>query len=325
MSWRKRSEEEAAMAALRRESPSLHWKKILARILQVKGGRAVRKDKRVGIKTMQKRGFVLYYSFSLLRQLGYRIENPFRISSKHMLILARYWMKNKLAPVTISNYFSILGIFGDWLGKHTLVDAARAMLEDSQMWRRTYAADHDKSWSAYEIVTEQIIEKIGEFEPAAGIWVTLCDEFGLRLVEAMRLDPFRIEAVELVVYRDTKGGRQRRIPIWTESQRAVLACAQAFARNNNGSLIRKDLTPDQARWRFQYALRKLGITKKILGTTLHGLRAQFACDLLQSQGIVAPVRGGEKIDKNVYLDAIIRIMELLGHSRVEIGAAYYGG
>ncbi|WP_395398818.1 hypothetical protein ACHMW6_18610 [Pseudoduganella sp. UC29_106] len=73
-------------------------------------------------------------------------------------------------------------------------------------------------------------------------------------------------------------------------------------------------------------MRQVGLTKKELGVTPHGLRHQFAGDLyFDIARVKAPVRGGEVvIDRAVMLDAYRQVARQLGHNRPQISNAYLG-
>jgi integrase len=70
-----------------------------------------------------------------------------------------------------------------------------------------------------------------------------------------------------------------------------------------------------------------GITLADGGVTAHGLRHQYMHEsfklLLE---IEPPVRGGDmsKVEKHRYHEASQQLMERAGHTRVSIGASYYG-
>jgi integrase len=83
----------------------------------------------------------------------------------------------------------------------------------------------------------------------------------------------------------------------------------------------------QAKQRMYDLAHKVGITKNQLGVTWHGLRHQYAIDLLESMsGAVAPVRGGNftMLDYKQLAAVRKKISLALGHSRTKITGAYYG-
>lgn len=77
---------------------------------------------------------------------------------------------------------------------------------------------------------------------------------------------------------------------------------------------------------YERVLRKFGITQKALGITDHGLRAGFACNMLESFGITPTVRGGDgrHPDPVKQRMAYKETTEALGHGRVSVVGAYAG-
>jgi hypothetical protein len=78
--------------------------------------------------------------------------------------------------------------------------------------------------------------------------------------------------------------------------------------------------------RYSRVLARLGITRDLGGITGHGLRADYACRLLQAAGITPTVKGGSgRAATQQQTDAAYRcVSEALGHSRRRILAAYCG-
>lgn len=278
----------------------------------------------MGFVTREERGDILYMAFNRLNQLGYKIQNPFRLQDKHIQALARAWEEEGLSASTLQKRFSVLRTYASWIGRNDLVPETAKLVVDPARAQRDYAADHDKSWSANEINTEEVAARLAARTPAAGLWVRLCKYFGLRRQEAIMIAPVATLDGHLVVSRGSKGGRVRYVPIRNEQQAALLNEVADFAVANGGSLIPQGMDLKQAVGYFARLLRSEGITKEIAGVTLHGLRAEYACDRLEDQGVKAPVRGGDLGDAPAEEIAVVRVMEELGHSRVNIGDAYYG-
>ena len=78
--------------------------------------------------------------------------------------------------------------------------------------------------------------------------------------------------------------------------------------------------------RFDNVMQKVGITKRQLGVTAHGLRHQFAHDFhIELAGVQAPVRGGDIcVDPEILKAALLEIARQLGHSRPQITNVYLG-
>lgn len=119
----------------------------------------------------------------------------------------------------------------------------------------------------------------------------------------------------------------RMVEIESELQRKVLNDAKKFAaKTANGSLIQPGKTVKQARQHFYYVCRRLGISRKQLGVTMHGLRHEFANNMyLDVAGRKSPVQGGSIKSDAVDSQAREKITNALGHSRKAIVGAYIGG
>ncbi len=72
-------------------------------------------------------------------------------------------------------------------------------------------------------------------------------------------------------------------------------------------------------------LAKIGITKKNLGVTGHGLRHQGLNDQYEKiTGEPSAVRGGKPVDREFDAAARDHIAEIAGHGRRQIVSAYLG-
>jgi len=161
--------------------------------------------------------------------------------------------------------------------------------------------------------------------------VQLQKEFGLRREECLKfqityaLNGKTIKEVQEIHLKPTwcKGGRARVIPVITEAQRDVLACALALC--GSGSMIPKDLKYVDQLGRYIRATRKAGICK------LHGLRHEYAQRRYEElTGWLAPAAGGP-ISSQLTHDqravdylARLKISAELGHNREAITAVYLG-
>jgi integrase len=126
----------------------------------------------------------------------------------------------------------------------------------------------------------------------------------------------------LKVERGTKGGRLRYVPIDSDTRRSAINRARAMAPLRNSTLTRPEHSLLQTIKRFEYVMTKVGITKKELAVTIHGLRHQFANDVYFAlTGTHSPVRGGRSPDPEVDLTARRQVAEQLGHSRPRITGA----
>lgn len=283
-------------------------------------------------KTKDDRAKALFLCFRTLREkLGYSIDNPSNLKPKHVEALVRYWESDGLSASTIQTRMSFLRAFAEWIGKPGMIGASEKYVINPASAKRTYAADRDKGWDANGIDVDATIRAIAAEHPYVGMQLKVARAFGLRKKEAIMLAPILADqGSDLVVDRGVKGGRPRTVMIDSVEKRAVVDEAKAFVKAY-GSGVRGKLGDPaknlkQNMTKYSNTLFRLGITMKQLGTTGHGLRHQFACDRLEDQGVVAPVRGGklDQIDADERHIAYSRVSEELGHSRESVIAAYAG-
>lgn len=155
----------------------------------------------------------------------------------------------------------------------------------------------------------------------------LAREFGLRAKEASLLDARvalqQAREKELVIIENgTKGGRERTVPIVSESQLAVLEKA-VIVQSNARSLVPADQT--WAQWQ-RGGLREARETLQRHGIArIHELRAAYAAERYQTfSGQPIPLHGG---DPNHPKDrgARLQVAVELGHGRIDVVSAYIGG
>ncbi len=191
-------------------------------------------------------------------------------------------------------------------------------------------AQQDKSWAGNGVDVQAIIEQIEQEDPVAARLVRMMSEFGLRLKEAIRLEPHEADGGDrLNITKGAKNGRPREIVFGNLAEadyRAVIDQAkEEVPRLNHMAWARRSLK--QAKQRMYTLSRKYGLTKHELGVTWHGLRHEFAIDQLEKQtGELAPVRGGRfsMLTLKQTLPARERISGALGHNRPWVTGAYYG-
>ncbi len=134
-----------------------------------------------------------------------------------------------------------------------------------------------------------------------------------------------VPILELETERGTKGGRLRHIPIDTPAKRAALEAAKALVSTESQYLADPARSLKQNLYRLRNVLQKFGVTGRELGITAHGLRHQYAADRYEAfAGAAAPVRGGVAPDAETDDRARLQVAEELGHSRIEVVAAYLG-
>jgi integrase len=313
------------------------FKALLAEILKANAHRrdGGRPGKTASTGTQTKRWSVVFNAFETLRhELGYSLQDPANFRLKHMAALVAHWEKKGLSPSTIQNNISILRLFAGWIGKRGMIPATEALVSSPEKGRRSYAADRDKSWSGAGVDVAELLARVGGEDPRVAMQMELEFAFGLRVEEAWKLRPSRGAAIVpsdsgavevLNVLSGTKGGRHRLVFVRTEAQREVLRRAAAMA--GGGSMIPPGHTEKEWRNRYYWVLRKLGVSRKSLGVTSHGLRHEFAnAQYRERLGVESPVRGGGQpvLSRDDANREKRQLAEELGHSRTSIVTAYSG-
>ena len=126
----------------------------------------------------------------------------------------------------------------------------------------------------------------------------------------------------LAVTRGTKGGRPREVPI--ETKIGILEEAAMLSNGLTGSTVPADRTLSQWRDWYYYVLEKHGVTKRGIGITSHGLRHEYLQTLYkETTGVDAPIkRAGDRPDPRLHEEAMRRVVEAAGHSRLTKAGAY---
>lgn len=333
------------------------WKRQLNAILLKHNEHHATRGKVVSHSTMEARQQGLFRAFTLLRELGYK-PVPRNLSGSHVLALMRYWtglpaakrgavsppapLVRPHSPAYIQQQLSFLRVFAGWIGKPGMVRTAGHYVEARVLVARDYTARVDKGWTGNGVDIEHMIEAVALIDPRVAVQLRLMSAFGLRRKEAVMFHPHAAEVPAhalpeqhragdrylafLRVKRGTKGGRLRYTAVRTEAQRRALEEARALARHAHSHIGHPDLTLKQALDLFSNVVRSVGLTKRELGVTPHGLRHEFAGDLFfELASVQAPVRGGDPCADRATLEAAyLDVARQLGHNRTQIGNAYLG-
>lgn len=278
----------------------------------------------------------LFRLFSVLRgELGFGLENPARIEARHLQALHDWmeqrWRDGRLQSSTIQGYVSYLRLLCRWVGKPQLLQSIRGF-SDERCASRQLACGTDKTWSGAGVDLADILERAWAIEPWVAMALAAQAAFGLRRKEAVCLVP-QDDALAglnaLAITRGTKGGRARIVRLHSAWQRDILDLLAEFCRGQGSRHAHlggphAGLKANLAR--YSRVLARLGITRDLGGITGHGLRADYACRLLQAAGITPTVKGGSgRAATQQQTDAAYRcVSEALGHSRRRILAAYCG-
>jgi integrase len=304
------------------------WKRELQDILDRQNILHAMKPKSVSFKTMHERANFLFAFFTELRrneERNYKVL-PSHLRGRHVKFMVSRWVARGLSPGTIQIYLSYVRVFAGWIGKEGMVLEASRYVSAPLLVQRTLCAAADRSWSAQGVDCEELIGRVAEFDAFVGAQLAMQLAFGLRVKEAIMFQPLRAvteDGASITLLRGTKGGRMRLIPIDTDAKRAALDLARRVADGGHLGDPRRSL--GQNRTRFYTVLARFGVTRRQLGVTAHGLRHQYGNDRYEHfAGAPSPVRGGDRLDREVDRSARLQVAEELGHARENISTAYLG-
>lgn len=302
------------------------------RVLNHNGRRTSKGDRDVGDYTFVSRRSNILCGYAGMRHLGYRLVKPDSLRENHVKALVDYWLAEGHSAATIQNRLTHLRTFCKWIGKPGMIRSTKSYVDEANLHRvrRSGIAKENRSWEGRGVDVTAVIERCQLQDKWTALYLRLMHAFGLRLREAICLRPIVDvcdRGLTLSVRDGTKGGRHRVLIIETDYQRATLSLAARMAQAKNKRIIPLHLTLEQAYQRTRYQMRKLGLTRKALGVTAHGLRHQFAQDCYEHvTGVPSPICGGDPalLDRDTHLHASYDVMQRLGHSRVDVAASYYG-
>ncbi|MEM5440511.1 integrase domain-containing protein [Paraburkholderia diazotrophica] len=279
----------------------------------------------LSIKTQEYRAAKLCKAFKELREGGFALQTPWSLKEKHVKFLVGAWIKAGQSGGTIENKLTYLRALAQWMGKTNLVGSLDDYADREALGlKRSYVATEDKSWAAHGVDAVAKIEEIAQTCPYTAVQLKLQAAFGLRIEESFMLRP--AEAARnprmLAVTRGTKGGRPREVPI--ETKIGILEEAARLSNVLTGSTVPVDRTLSQWRDWYYYVLEKHGVTKRGMGITSHGLRHEYLQTLYrETTGVEAPIkRAGDRPDPQLHEQAMRRVVEAAGHSRLSKSGAY---
>jgi integrase len=244
-----------------------------------------------------------------------------------------------LSAKTLSNRLSTLRTFAFWIGKRGLVETATRAGLDLKGLRVSQVATRDKSWCFRGVDVAIVIAAAEKRCPYVAASIALMAAFGLRRKESVMSLPHEgvvpIEQAQLYDDRPAgvthvfsvtgaKNGRPREVPITTEEQWAALRRAQCLvAPGQPMGRPGKELKTNLG-W-MDHVLAGIGITRKKLGVTAHGLRHQRFNDIFERiTREPSPVRGGKPVDRALDEAARENIAEIAGHGPTQVVSAYCG-
>lgn len=302
------------------------------------------RERTISHKTQYDLGREMHRAIDLSRVCRMPIQNLQDLRRKHVIAYCKHWESLGLAPKTINKYVSTIRRFLDLTGKRGAIPEGaewRRILRDNGISvggdRPTAIAKFPKGWRDFGLNPEEIITAIEEEDELVGCQLRMQLLFGLRLNESCQIVPEDSDKGDhLMVWRGTKGGKERVVKFSRDGekaakQRALLEHAKQLAsRTSNRCLGDPTQSLRAVKNRMTYLARKHGVSRKVMGVTMHGLRHQFACDLFRElTGLEPPVM--RDVDSTVYVEnfdlvrsAVLEIARQMGHERGEITYAYIG-
>lgn len=299
----------------------------------------------VSERTREVFGDVLLRAVKELRVIRMPIQSIDQIGRRQVMGLVAYWVNEEgQAPATVANKVSQLRKYCALIGKKDAVPKRAEFYElleskgiGQEALARVQVTPWSKTWSAAGVDPVEFIEKIRVESPHEALLMETMLAFGLRVSEALGLRPHGSEEPDgLMVHRETKGGRWRKVrflsdPEQAAYQRDVLARCKAWVKDNRSlQMGYEGLTMKQARKRFYNTMEYHGVSLKERGVVSHGLRHEFASNLFfDITGHRPPAEGQEppkwfEMNREAVRDAYKQVSEALGHWRVDISSAYLG-
>jgi integrase len=285
----------------------------------------------VSEKMRHERRQLYFLAVAQLWQLGFSIKKLESLAAKHVDALMAYWHKQGIVANTLHTRLSMLRVLCDWMGKTNVVKNITDYLPAEVVHRSTVATE-SKVWEANGVDPLAIIELAKQVDERFAVMLALQHHLGLRVKESIEIRPGTVliedgEAIEL--QSGTKGGKVRRVPLDTPAQVAVVDWARRVAATGNTKRLRwTDCTWKQAQRRFyHYLADRLGVSKKLMGVTAHGLRHGYANVFYREEtGCATPLEGGAlgKITRDKHQTACLTVSRALGHGRIDVTTSYYG-
>jgi integrase len=315
------------------------WRKQVAFVCATLLNRRVAKKGFVGEATAHRRHEIMMLSFQQLREMGYKFEYITQFATRHADALFQRWADERLSASTITNRRTVLAFFTECIHKPGIIQQKENFARhgvDPALLARSTVTKVDKSWSGGGVDLAHVLRCADERDARIGLILRAMLAFGLRVLEAVRLQPHEADKGSILASRDaqaldidkgTKGGRHRLVPIDTPALRALVDDMKRVVPPGD-SLSGKHRKLDAAlRWYYR-EIAKLGITKDQLGVTSHGLRHEYVHQRLAEQGVTAPVKAVKvarpKKSRDEVRQARRSVAELVGHSRPTIITAYSG-
>nr|WP_011154435.1 phage integrase N-terminal domain-containing protein [Avibacterium paragallinarum]AAQ73625.1 putative integrase [Avibacterium paragallinarum] len=252
---------------------------------------------------------------------GYGIRDVKQLKGKHIRFLVEKWKSDpNLSIGTIKNRMSHLRWLSERIGNPRIVERSNSSYD---IENRKYVDNYTNK--AKNLSMERLGALTDDFVRYS---LLLQQEFGLRREESIKFQPkFADRGTEICLKGSwCKGGRERTIPITSQSQRNLLDKIHAFCQQQGTkSLIPAHKNYEQQMRTYEYQTTKVGELKN------HGLRHAYAQRRYETlSGLSSPKNGGKTSrklsegERQRNLESRLQVSSELGHNREEITAVYLG-
>ncbi len=304
--------------------------------------------------------------FGWLRsELGFSgLSNPYHLSERHLIALAGHIAEKKekgeFGAAMAAGYATYCRHLARWIDKPELAAVFNSAI-GKEVCKRSLIAERDKSWEAAGVNVDEKILEVMKYERWVGLALWCQHTFGMRKNEVLMFQPLSdIQPIPTIMptgagkargrrikqdltdvhWKEWTGGLNVNIVRGTKGKRPRVLRIDDDEAKETAWMIRNELVQwgdretlgpsffslKQNTQTYVRVLKRFGITQNALGITGHGLRAGFACDMLESFGITPTVRGGngQHPDPVRQHHAYKETTEAMGHGRVTVVGAYAG-
>jgi len=250
-----------------------------------------------------------------LREAGFRQMQATSLKGKYVEALLQRWQAEGLSAGTLKNRMAHLRWWAEKVGKAGILPADNTKLGIPE---RRYVTSKSKA--------KELDDRLDRItDPHVRMSLRLQAAFGLRREESIKFQPRYADRSDHIAIKGSwaKGGRDRKVPITTPEQRAVLDAAHRLA--GLGSLIPSHKTYIQQRHAYDGQCKAAGLSN------MHGLRHRYAQMRYEAlTGWKAPAaKGPGKVQFSISQrlsdrHARQQISRELGHERLKVTSIYLG-
>lgn len=269
----------------------------------------------------------LMRSADLLVELGFKLEGLHSFKRKHIKALVLYFQENDLSEDTIKNYLSDYRWVLQKTGRANVLPALNSELEFFQPTKKRQR--RNRAWRLSKADLARVED------PYVAAVLLGCAAFGLRVEEAIKLQPFRADRGDHLALDGSwcKNGRPRIIPIRHARQREALAHLKRIA----ASTPKKSMIPggsNRLGRTINYIVFKRQVEYQVIKYgfgNLHGLRYNYAQWVYSQETdgrLLCAYDGGVPPEGDrewrLHRHAIRIVSRDLGHDRPEEAYTYLG-